>query len=124
MARPIFRVKRAGNSQDTVDYIVQRAARKNISGNPGLSTSTNVLGPNPGDSTTYTSRPQYEVFFLACLQALKTAESYKSVVYEKGLMPEVFLGVNSTYMYMYTPLSTENAPMKMIRMLGIIDSWI
>ena len=36
MGTPIFRVKRASNSQDTVDYIVQRAARKNSSGNPGL----------------------------------------------------------------------------------------
>ena len=36
MATPIFRVKRASNSQDTVDYIVQRAARKNSSDNPGL----------------------------------------------------------------------------------------
>ena len=34
---PIFLVKRASNSQDTVDYIVQRAARKNSSGFPGLS---------------------------------------------------------------------------------------
>ena len=34
---PIFRVKHASSSQDTVDYIVQRAARKNSSGNPGLS---------------------------------------------------------------------------------------
>ena len=37
MATPIFCVKRASISQDTVDYIVQRAARKNSSGNPGLS---------------------------------------------------------------------------------------
>ena len=33
---PIFLVKRASNSQDTVDYIVQRAARKNSLGFPGL----------------------------------------------------------------------------------------
>ena len=38
MATPIFRVKWASSSQDTVDYIVQRAARKNSSGNPGLIT--------------------------------------------------------------------------------------
>ena len=31
-----FLVKRASNSQYTVDYIVQRAARKNSSGFPGL----------------------------------------------------------------------------------------
>ena len=37
MGTPIFLVKRASNSQDTVDYIVQRAARKNSSGFPGLS---------------------------------------------------------------------------------------
>ena len=36
MGTPIFLVKRASNSQDTVDYIVQRAARKNSSGFPGL----------------------------------------------------------------------------------------
>ena len=36
MGTPIFFVKRASNSQDTVDYIVQRAARKNSSGFPGL----------------------------------------------------------------------------------------
>ena len=36
MVTPIFRVKRASNSQDTVDYIVQRVARKNSSGNPGF----------------------------------------------------------------------------------------
>ena len=36
MGTPIFGVKRTSNSQDTVDYIVQRAARKNSSGNPGL----------------------------------------------------------------------------------------
>ena len=41
MATPIFRVKRASSSQDTVDYIVQRQpARKNSSGNPGLSILT------------------------------------------------------------------------------------
>ena len=40
MATPIFRVKRASNSQDTVDYIVQKAARKNSSGNPGLSATS------------------------------------------------------------------------------------
>ena len=38
MGTPIFLVKRASNSQDTVDYIVQRAARKNSSGFPGLRT--------------------------------------------------------------------------------------
>ena len=38
MGTPIFLVKRASNSQDTVDYIVQRAARKNSSGFPGLTT--------------------------------------------------------------------------------------
>ena len=37
---PIFLVKRASNSQDTVDYIVQRAARKNSSGFPGLTRLT------------------------------------------------------------------------------------
>ena len=36
MGTPIFLAKRASNSQDTVDYIVQRAARKNSSGFPGL----------------------------------------------------------------------------------------
>ena len=36
MGTPIFLVKWASNSQDTVDYIVQRAARKNSSGFPGL----------------------------------------------------------------------------------------
>ena len=40
MATPIFRAKRASNSQDTVDYTVQRAARKNSSGNPGLNSTT------------------------------------------------------------------------------------
>ena len=39
MGTPIFLVKRASNSQDTVDYIVQRAARKNSSGFPGLNFS-------------------------------------------------------------------------------------
>ena len=36
MGTPIFCAKRASNSKDTVDYIVQRAARKNSSGIPGL----------------------------------------------------------------------------------------
>ena len=36
MGTPIFRVKRASNSQDPVDYIVQRAARKKSLGIPGL----------------------------------------------------------------------------------------
>ena len=36
MATPIFRVKRASNSQDTVDYILQRVARNNSLGNPGF----------------------------------------------------------------------------------------
>ena len=38
---PIFRVKRASNSQNTVDYIVQRAARKKSSGIPGLNSAPN-----------------------------------------------------------------------------------
>ena len=42
MGTPIFLVKRASNSQDTVDYIVQRAARKNSSGFPGLTQVPNL----------------------------------------------------------------------------------
>ena len=45
VATPIFRVKRASNSQDTVDYIVQRAARKNSWGNPGLRTTCVIRPP-------------------------------------------------------------------------------
>ena len=40
---PIFREKRASSSQDTVDYIVQRAARKNSLGNPGLTHTSHVI---------------------------------------------------------------------------------
>ena len=60
MGTPIFVVKRASNSQDTVDYIVQRAATKNSSGFPGL---TGQLGAG----LLYFTSPSY-IFYtpMAC----------------------------------------------------------